>query len=561
MDAGDDVASGYGALAIGAWGEARIYFERALTRAESPEAFEGLGAAAWWLDDTVTAIEMRRRAFNVYCAARDACGAARVATALAWDHHLGGEHAICNGWRNRAHRLLEDLGRCLELGWLAILDAELALTVDRDPAAGEVAGLAAASLGAELAEVDLQMSGLAYRGLALVTRGSVKGGMRLLDEATAAALAGEITDPDASASCCCALIYACELICDYARAAEWCQRLKQVSDRWSYRFMISLCRVHLAGVLMWRGQWMAAEAELLAALDVLEATRPGQAAEGIVRLAQLRCRQGRFEEASELLVRTEQPPLRGQGHLLGLLGRAHLALERGDKRNAADLAERYLRAVGDENRMERREGLEVLAHARSATGDLQVAEAAAAELSLLAADIGTDPIRASACLAAGSVAAARGDHETARRWFEDAMDRYHSSGGVFEEARARLYLASTLSMLGRDTDAATEARAAHHVLRELGAGHAAAEAAEVVHALGGSPPHDLHPGLAHLTRREIEVFRLVARGLSNQVIADELFLSVRTVERHVGNIYQKLHFEGSTARASATAFAAAHGLT
>jgi DNA-binding NarL/FixJ family response regulator len=65
---------------------------------------------------------------------------------------------------------------------------------------------------------------------------------------------------------------------------------------------------------------------------------------------------------------------------------------------------------------------------------------------------------------------------------------------------------------------------------------------------------------AHLTPREVEILQLLARGSTNQAIAGQLVLSVRTVERHIGNIYEKLGVRGGAARASATAFALSHGI-
>lgn len=64
----------------------------------------------------------------------------------------------------------------------------------------------------------------------------------------------------------------------------------------------------------------------------------------------------------------------------------------------------------------------------------------------------------------------------------------------------------------------------------------------------------------HLTRREVEVLRLIAAGASNQSIAEALVLSVRTVERHISNIYAKIGAEGSASRATATAYAIRHEL-
>jgi DNA-binding NarL/FixJ family response regulator len=60
-----------------------------------------------------------------------------------------------------------------------------------------------------------------------------------------------------------------------------------------------------------------------------------------------------------------------------------------------------------------------------------------------------------------------------------------------------------------------------------------------------------------LTKREVEVLQLVASGMSNTAIAEKLVLSVRTVERHISNIYSKTNAHG---RAEATAFAFTHGL-
>jgi pimeloyl-ACP methyl ester carboxylesterase/DNA-binding CsgD family transcriptional regulator len=59
--------------------------------------------------------------------------------------------------------------------------------------------------------------------------------------------------------------------------------------------------------------------------------------------------------------------------------------------------------------------------------------------------------------------------------------------------------------------------------------------------------------MAELSSRECDVLRLVAAGLSNEEIARRLFLSVRTVERHLSNIYGKLGVSGKAARAAAAA--------
>ena len=62
---------------------------------------------------------------------------------------------------------------------------------------------------------------------------------------------------------------------------------------------------------------------------------------------------------------------------------------------------------------------------------------------------------------------------------------------------------------------------------------------------------------AGLSDREVEVLRLVARGLSNRAIAERLYVSPRTAEHHVQHIYTKI---GASTRAAAVMFAMGHGL-
>lgn len=65
-------------------------------------------------------------------------------------------------------------------------------------------------------------------------------------------------------------------------------------------------------------------------------------------------------------------------------------------------------------------------------------------------------------------------------------------------------------------------------------------------------------GMSSLTTREREVLRLVATGLDNEEVAGRLYLSVRTVERHLSNVYAKLGVSGKAARAGAAALFARH---
>jgi hypothetical protein len=132
---------------------------------------------------------------------------------------------------------------------------------------------------------------------------------------------------------------------DLGRAAEWCERLKELCQGWSFELMIAVCRTNYGSTLVSRGQWREAEREFHAAIAGFGHPHRGQVAEAHVRLADLRVRQGRLDEAAELLDTVSSGPGRMLGHKLALAVRAAVALERGDPRSAVDTAEMFLRAI------------------------------------------------------------------------------------------------------------------------------------------------------------------------------------------------------------------------
>ena len=209
---------------------------------------------------------------------------------------------------------------------------------------------------------------------------------------------------------------------------------------------------------------------------------------------------------------------------------------------AADEAARFLRRVGEADRFERVAGLDLMVRAAVAAGDEESARKAAAEIAAIALACPNAPLRAAALLAEGRIAAAAGELTTAGPLLEDAVDLFDNAGARYDAALARLELASVLRTAGRDGPAAKAEERGRKALQELGARTPDAR-------VGG------------LSAREAEVLRLVARGLSNEDIAQNLVLSVRTVERHVANVYLKIGASGRTGRAIATAWAHAHGIT
>ena len=368
---------------------------------------------AWWAEDGAAAITAREHAYRGYKESGDARGAARMALWLALDHHeFHGEHAVAQGWFARCERILADLDPGPEHGWLAAFQAGFLLD-EGDSVAARALGGDARQLGRALGLTALEMMGLATEGLAMVEQGDVAPGMRCLDEATAAALGGEYEE---------------------------------------------------------------AERELLDAQAALVATRPPWAAEATVRLADLRRRQGRLDEAERLFVASEP-------HLLAALGRGELCLDRGQPDAAIGFAEQLLRRLPERNVTQRAGALELLVRARASRGDR-------AQRFEIAETIGGDPQRAAQRHCEGVVERAAGDGAAARAAFEDAAALYAACGAPFEAERSR---------------------------RELSA-----------------------PASGALSAREAEVLRLVARGLTDRQIAAELVLSPHTVHRHVANVYAKL---------------------
>jgi DNA-binding CsgD family transcriptional regulator len=522
------------ALARGAWAEARVRFADALAQEETAEAFEGAGLAARYELDAQAAIEAHERG---YCLARsrgDAATAARLAIQLCHDAYAFRGPAEASGWVERAALLVEGQPPSVATAWVTLIRAHFALA-DHRPDVALKGSAQAIALAREVEAVDVEMLALALNGLALVSTGEIEDGMRRLDAAAAAAVGGEMTDADSIETVCCHMIDACKLVRDLERATEWCLRVRDIATRFADRQMFSICRTAYADVLLWHGDWERAEEELRAAVEELGALRPGRDVDPLARLAELRRRQGRTAEAEEFVGRVESH--RFHAVLVGLL-----ALDRGDAETALEAAARFLRRVGEADRFERVAGLDLMVRAAVAGGDEATAREAADEIAAIAAACPNAPLRAAALLAEGRVAAAADDAASACPLLEDAGDLFDAAGARYDAALARLELASVLRVRGRDGPAARAKARAGKALEELGARAPDAR-------VGG------------LSAREAEVLRRVARGLSNDDIARELVLSVRTVERHVANVYVKIGASGRTARVVATAWAHAHGIT
>jgi DNA-binding CsgD family transcriptional regulator len=534
------VNDGYQALATGDWEGALAAFDAALDAGGDidPDALDGRGRALWWLRDAEGAVASRERAYAGFRREGDLARAARLALWLAREYSMvWGNEAAAGGWMARAERLLHDTSPGAGHAWLALARSE------RTRDAEESAALAATALeGAiDVGDVDLEIRSLAQLGRAKVSAGHVDEGLANLDEAMAAATAGESTSLETFADVCCTLMLACDLAGDDTRPREWSQVVDAFLRRYEHVPLLAFCRTCCADVYVGTGRIDEAEDELLTAIrELTEAGQRSRCAHPASKLAGIRVLQGRLEEADELLHGLEDAPE-------SVEAAAALRLARGEASAAAALLERRLDEIGWANLV----GVPLLAllvQARLELGDSDGARSAADAIAGIA--VGRGRSEAAGKLARGRVAAASADPGAATL-LADAAEQFARVNLPLDAARARLELARALSDTEREL-AIDVARRAHRELGDLGADREAAVAAAVLRSLGAKS----RPGpraLDLLTKREQEVLRLLGEGLSNADIATRLFISPKTAEHHVGRILRKLDLRS---RAEAAAYAA-----
>ena len=234
----------------------------------------------------------------------------------------------------------------------------------------------------------------------MVTGGEVAAGMSLLDEATAAATAGELSDPGMIGTACCYLIRACEQVHDYDRAAQWCERVREFCRRWKFTHLFSACRIQYASLLTLRGEWAEAEREIEALRRHVERVQPRVVPIALIRL-------GRPATPAGTLGRGRRAAGRERDRTTSPCWAARRWRSTGvSPAKAAELAEEYLQRVPAEDRTERVSGLDVLARAHIAEGQLDQARVPLDELRSIAAAVGTEPLQATVAHAEGCLLAA-----------------------------------------------------------------------------------------------------------------------------------------------------------
>jgi DNA-binding CsgD family transcriptional regulator len=536
----DTVEQGEADLRAGRWEEARRHFESALDRSRIPEALDGLGRSLWWLGEAEEAIALRRQAYTAFRRAGRFEDAARVAIWISLEMSATpGSESVARGWMRRAEGLLADDAQSPLHGWLALARSG----VETDPVRMADLGDSARQSAVHHGDADLEVRSLARLGLALVWSGRSDEGMAYLDEAMAAASAGESENPETFAQTCCDMVAACEMTLDGRRLEQWGQVAERYLELRPDGRLISFCGTCCAGVLQARGHVAAAEKWLQWTIDkMVEAGHGARCVDPRAKLAQIRVDQGRWEEAERLLAGIETRPE-------ALSAMVALERARGRTNVASALLYRRLAKVGRDSVG----AIPILAEmvpVQIERGDLPGAARSVEDLTRLAGHTGDDRRLAEAELARGRLLAATGSTSEAVESLRSAVERLDRLRVPLDAAYARLDLARALA--DQDPDmAVVELRLAASAFSEAGAGRQADEADAMLRAFGergrvgpkGSSP---------LTRREEEVLALLAEGLTNAEIADRLFISVKTAGNHVSNVLTKLQLKN---RSGVAAFA------
>ncbi|MEU0315320.1 helix-turn-helix transcriptional regulator [Nocardioides sp. NPDC006273] len=448
-------------------------------------------------------------------------------------YRLGrGDEPQAMGWFGRAGRLLEGAPECAARGLLLLVTGVEANLHAGKPTAAVEAARQVQAIGGRVDEPGLVLMGLNSEGRALIIAGQTADGMALLDEAMVTAIDSDLP-PFMAGSLYCHTIAACHEIADFHRVSRW----TDLTEDWlatlpAVGVFGGLCAVHRAQLHLLHGAWDEAECAALQVVADLDAMRVDYAAEAWYVVGDAR----RLRGAPDAAAAYDEAHARGRDPQPG---RALLRFGAGDAAGAATALRTALTAAGDDSL--RRAPLCVAAvEIAIGAGRLEDARAAAGEVAETAARYATSGLEAMAAGARGAVLLAEGRAEEALPVLRDACRRWHELGAVYDAAGACVRLAGAYRALGDEVSAEAEASRAEAAYERLGATR---------------PAPELPAGL---TRRECQVLALVADGRSNREIGERLFISDRTVGRHLTNIFAKI---GVTSRTQAVRYAIDHALT
>jgi class 3 adenylate cyclase len=437
-----------------------------------PEDLERLADAARWSRHYSEMLDVLERAQAAFVRAGDSRGGARTALQLAREFFTRNDDALASGWFGRAATLLENDTDCAEYGLLLMLSGYTLLMAGNIEGGRDVLEQARA-VGRRIGDPDVESLASIYLGHALVTGGDTKTGLAMVDEATAAAMSGQL-GVQAAGSIYCSTIFLCRNIGDWRRASEW----TEASLRWCRRESVSgfpgLCRFHHAEVMRLRGALADAEEDALAAVEELMSSAPKWAGWAYHELGEVRRRRGDLAGAADAFRSSAEQ---------GFDPEPGLALLRLDEGDVGGAQRAIRRAAADEGGLERESrGLVLPARItiELAAGDIDAACGALTDLEDLVESTESTAFAAAAATARGEVALAEERLEDAARELRRASQTWRDLDAPYEAARSRVLLAGTYRAQGDDVAADLELEAARSTLDRIGAARESAKVAALL---------------------------------------------------------------------------------
>jgi DNA-binding CsgD family transcriptional regulator len=539
-----ELARGRRYCEIRAWADAFQSLSRADARDPLEVADLELLARSAYLtgrdEDFVKALD---RAHNAYLSAGETTRAARCAFWIGLNLLFRGETGRGTGWLAGARRLIErEKTDCVERGYLLLPAVEQLLGADDYDAAFATA-TSVAEIGDQFGEADLIACARHLQGRALIKLGRIDDGLALLDEAMVVVTAGDMS-PLMTGLIYCSVIEACQQVYAFGRAREWTDALAiWCEDQPQLVAFTRTCLVHRAEIMQLHGAWRDAIEEARRACERypqgIEQPQPAAAFYQQAEVHRLRGEFGAAEEAYRNASRRGYEPQPGL---------ALLRLAQGRTDAAAAAIRRIVGATTDQ--LQRTRLLPAYVEIMLAAGDVAVARVACRDLANIAESFDTGVLGAMAAHARGAVELAEGDARAALGSLRLAFEAWRQVEAPYEAARVRVLLGLACRTLGDAEGAGLELDAAGAVFEGLGAAPDLARIGSLKKEASPDRPHGLTP-------RELQVLLLVTAGKTNKVIAAELFVSEKTVDRHVSNIFNKLDVPS---RAAATAYAYEHKL-
>lgn len=520
------------------WDEAYALLSAAdRTKPLEPDDLEQAARAAYLTGREEDCFGLLERAFNERMRRDDPERAALDGFWMIYALMNRGDWARASGWIGRSRRAIDDGKRdCVARGYLMIPQGLQAL-MSGDVEAAYAAFNEQREIGQRFADPDLITLGRYGEGQTLIAMGRPTDGIAVLDEVMVGVTGGEVSAIVAGLVYC-GVIAACMQAFDTRRATEWTAALNHWCDSQPglvpYR---GQCLVHRAQIMQLRGAWS----------DALEEAR--QAAEQFAKAGQPAAGDAVYQQAEVHRLRGDFTEAERNYRLAGEFGReaqpglALLRLAQG----RIDTALAGLRRAIDEapTPVSRPLLLCALVEISLAARDVPAARQAADELTAIASSLAAPMVQAMAARADGAVLLAEGESSRALRAARRAWLVWQDLDAPYDAACTRVIVGLACRQLGDEDAAQMELAAARSVFAELPAPLDLAR----IDSLSGRTPVKSKCGL---TAREVEVLRMVATGKTNRVIAAELFLSEKTVARHISNIFTKLDL---TSRSAATAYA------